>query len=309
MPLVSIVSPCFNEAEVVALFHQALAAALAPLTHFDFEILLIDDGSTDATLAELNAIAAKDPRVRVASFARNFGQQAALTAGLHFATGDAVITMDCDLQHPPALIPTLLAQWQSGYAVVTATRDDTAGVSVFKKGSSRAFYWLINKLGAVDIPHGAADFGLLSREVVEALKAMPERHVFLRGMIAWLGFKRALVPYVAPARAAGKSKYSFFKMLGLALDAVLSFSTVPIRLATRAGFVITLLGFAYFAWNIVHALRTQNFAPGWASLIAITIILGGSQLLFIGIVGQYMARTFEETKRRPLYVLKQTPRE
>lgn len=305
--LVSIVSPCYNEAEVIDLFYEELRRVVDGLPEYDFELILVDDGSADRTLEALNRIAEWDRRVRVASFSRNFGHQIALTAGLDFATGDAVIMMDSDLQHPPSLIPQLIRRWREGHDIVSAVRDDTEGVSIYKKASSRAFYWLINALGAVHIPHGAADFCLVSRRVARALHGMRERHRFLRGMIAWSGFSRALVPYRAAARAAGQSKYTLVKMLGMALDAILSFSTVPIRLAARVGVLITGLGFAYLAWNLIKAFVTGQMAPGWASLIAVTMILGGSQLMFIGLIGQYLARVFEELKGRPMYILKQEP--
>jgi len=201
----------------------------------------------------------------VASFSRNFGHQIALTAGLDFAAGDAVIMMDSDLQHPPALIPELIRRWREGHDIVSAVRDDTEGVSIFKKASSRAFYWLINALSAVPIPEGAA------------------------------------------ARAAGESKHTLFKMVGLALDAIVPFSTVPIRLATRVGFLITALGFVYLAWNLIRAFLIGQMAPGWVSLIAVTMILGGAQLIFIGLIGQYAARMFAELKGRLMYILKQEP--
>ncbi|MCC6805846.1 MAG: glycosyltransferase family 2 protein [Deltaproteobacteria bacterium] len=305
---ISIVSPCFNEAEVVPLFYDALIAVLAAVPDYGFEIVLVDDGSADATLSVLNTIAAKDPRVRVASLSRNFGHQMALTAGIDLASGDAVIVMDCDLQHPPTLIPELIVQWRAGNDIVSAVRKDTTGASLFKKISSRAFYWLINAFGSVHIPNGVADFGLLSRRAANELRRMREHHRFLRGMISWSGFSRSLVPYKADARAAGRSKYTLFKMIGLALDAVISFSTVPLRLATRVGFSVTVAAFAYLTWNMVNAVRTGNFAPGWASLIAVTMLMGGSQLIFVGILGQYVARMFEELKDRPLYILKQDPR-
>lgn len=305
--LVSVVSPCYNEAEVIELFYAELVLVIDGLAEYDFEVMLVDDGSADGTLDALNRIAEGDRRVRVASFSRNFGHQIALTAGLDFATGDAAIMMDSDLQHPPALIPELIRRWQEGHDIVSAVREDTEGVSILKKASSRAFYWLINALGAVHIPHGAADFCLVSRRVAGALHGMRERHRFLRGMIAWSGFSRALVPYRAAARAAGQSKYTRVTMVGMAVDAVLSFSTVPIRLATRLGVLITGLGFAYLAWNLVKAFVTGAMAPGWASLIGVTMILGGSQLMFIGLIGQYLARVFEELKGRPMYILKQEP--
>jgi len=304
---ISIVSPCYNEAEIIHLFYGELHRILDGLSEYDFELILVDDGSTDLTLDALNQIAERDERVRVASFSRNFGHQIALTAGLDFATGDAVIMMDSDLQHPPALLPELIRRWRDGHDIVSAVREDTEGVSFFKKASSRAFYWLINVLGAVHIPNGAADFCLVSRRVARALQGMRERHRFLRGMIAWSGFSRAFVPYRATARAAGRSKYTMVKMMGMAVDAVLSFSTVPIRLATRVGIFITVLGIVYLAWNLIKAFVTGRMAPGWASLIAVTMVLGGAQLMFIGLIGQYLARVFEELKGRPMYILKQEP--
>lgn len=305
--LISIVSPCYNEGEVIGLFYDELRRVIDLLVEHEFEVILVDDGSSDGTLEALNRIAERDRRVRVASFSRNFGHQIALTAGLDFATGDAVIMMDSDLQHPPSLIPELIRRWREGHDIVSAAREDTERASIFKKASSRAFYWLINALGAVHIPQGAADFCLVSRRVALAVQGMREKHRFLRGMIAWSGFSRVLVPYRAAARAAGRSKYTLVKMVGMAVDAILSFSTAPIRLATRAGVLITFLGFAYLAWNLIKAFVTGNMTPGWASLIGVTMILGGSQLMFIGLIGQYLARVFEELKGRPLYIFKQEP--
>jgi glycosyltransferase involved in cell wall biosynthesis len=304
---ISIVSPCYNEAQVVDLFHTELARVLSGMPEHEFEIVLVDDGSADGTLEALNRIAARDPRVRVASFSRNFGHQIALTAGIDFASGDAVITLDSDLQHPPALIPELLRRWREGYDIVSAIREDTDGVGIFKKASSRAFYFLINALSTVHVPVGAADFCLVSRRVADQLRGMRERHRFLRGMISWAGFSRALVPYRAAARAAGEPKYTLFKMVGLALDAIVSFSTVPIRLAARLGVVISLLGFAYLAWNFVKAYLEHSAAAGWASTLGVVMILGGAQLMFLGLIGQYVGRMFEELKGRPIYILKQEP--
>ena len=305
--LISIVSPCYNEAEGIDLFYKELCRVLDGLGEYDFEIILVDDGSADRTLEALNRIAAQDSRVRVGSFSRNFGHQIALTAGLDFADGDAVLMMDSDLQHPASLIPDLIQRWREGHDIVSAVRLETEGVSVFKKASARAFYLLINALSAVHIPEGAADFCLVSRRVARALTSMRERHRFLRGMISWSGFNRAFVPYRAAARAAGESKYTMFKMVAMTLDAIVSFSTTPIRLATRVGFLVTGLGFVYLAWNLIKAFVTHQMAPGWASLIGVTMILGGSQLMFIGLIGQYVARMFEELKNRPLYIFKQEP--
>jgi glycosyltransferase involved in cell wall biosynthesis len=306
-PLISIVSPCYNEAAAIPLFYEEVRRVIDGMPAYDFELILVDDGSADRTLEALNRIAEKDARVRVASFSRNFGHQIALTAGLDLAAGDAVIMMDSDLQHPPALISEMVRRWRDGHDIVSAVREDTEGVGILKKASSRSFYFLINALSAVQIPQGAADFCLVSQRVARELRGMRERHRFLRGMIAWSGFSRSFLPYRAAARAAGESKYTLVKMVGLALDAVVSFSTVPIRLATRVGLVITALGFVYLAWNLVKAFTTGQIAPGWASLIGVTMIMSGAQLIFIGLIGQYLARVFEELKGRPLYIFKQEP--
>jgi glycosyltransferase involved in cell wall biosynthesis len=307
MKLLSIVAPFYNESDVVGLFYQGLRPVLDSLTDLDVEIVFVDDGSTDDTLDQLNRIADRDPAVRVCSLSRNFGHQIALTAGLDVAAGDAVITMDSDLQHPPVLIPELVRRWREGYDVVSGIRVSTAGETWLKGVTSRGFYTLLNALSTTTVPQGAADFCLLSRRVVKSLRDMPERHRFLRGLVSWVGFRRALVPYEAPKRAAGHTKYSLVKMVALALDAVFSFSAEPLRLALRAGFGITLLGFVYLAWTLINGYLLGALVPGYSSLIGVTMILGGCQLTFIGLVGQYLARVFEEVKGRPIYLLKQEP--
>ena len=298
-PLISIVSPCFDEVLVVGLFHRELCAVVDAIDACDFEIVYVDDGSDDGTLDALNEIAAEDPRVRVCSFSRNFGHQIALTAGLDHAVGDAIVMIDSDLQHPPSLIPAMIATWRGGVDVVSAVRRDTEGVSIFKVAASRGFYVVLNLLSTVRVPEGAADFCLLSRRTADTLRGMRERHRFLRGMISWAGFRRAFLPYTAAARAAGQSKYTLVKMLRMGVDAILSFSTAPIGLASRVGVFVVLLGFGYLAWNFAVAFRTGKWAPGWASLIAVVMVLGGTQILFIGLIGQYLARVFEELKGRP----------
>jgi dolichol-phosphate mannosyltransferase len=306
-PDLSVISPCYNEEEVIRLFYEELLKVLDTLGGIDTEIIFIDDGSTDATLSIINDMALADPRVRVCSFSRNFGHQIALTAGLDYAMGDAVIMMDCDLQHPPSVIPNLVEKWRAGSDIVSAIRLDTKGTSLFKKLSSRGFYFIMNKLSTVHIPSGAADFCLISRRVCGVLTSMPEHHRFLRGMISWVGFNRSAVTYQAEERAAGRSKYTLTKMVAMALDAALSFSTMPIRLATRVGFAIAFIGVIYLAWSLINAFWFSSPVPGWASVFGITMLLGGAQLLFIGIVGQYLARVFEESKGRPIYVMKQEP--
>lgn len=308
-PLLSVVAPCFNESEVIGLFYRELAKVLEALENVDFEVIFVDDGSSDDTLAQLNRFAEENSAVRVCSLSRNFGHQIALTAGLDFAAGDVVIMMDSDLQHPPRLIPELLRQWGRGNDVVSAVRERTQGEPWFKKLTSRGFYALVNFLSTTRIPYGAADFCLLSRRVCDSLRQMPERHRFLRGLISWAGFQRAFVPYEAPLRAAGKSKYTPIKMTTMALDAVFSFSAEPLRLALRTGLLIAAAGFVYLAWTLIKGYLLNALVPGYASLIGVTLILGGFQLAFIGLIGQYLARVFEEVKGRPLYLLKQEPAE
>ena len=308
-PLLSVISPCYNESEVIGLFYETLRPVLESLDHLDFEMVFVDDGSSDDTLAQLNRFAETDPALRVLSLSRNFGHQVALTAGIDHAAGDAVVMMDSDLQHPPSVIPELVRQWRAGHDVVNAIRQRTDGEGWFKGLTSRGFYALLNALSGTKVPAGAADFCLLSRRVCQSLRDMPERHRFLRGLVSWAGFDRAFVPYVAPQRAAGRTKYSMVKMVGLALDAVFSFSAEPLRLALRAGIGITIFGFAYLAYSLIYGYLLSGLVPGYSSLIALMMILGGSQLMFIGLIGQYLARIFEEVKGRPIYLLKQEPPE
>jgi glycosyltransferase involved in cell wall biosynthesis len=303
------VIPCYNEEGMVGHFYRALRDEIDKLDDLQHHILFIDDGSTDATLAELNRIAEQDDSVAVYSLSRNFGHQIALSAGLDFAQGDAVLMMDCDLQHPPQLVAGMVEQWRNGSDIVSAVRLHTQDASLFKRFSSQAFYWLINRLSETRIAPGVADFCLLSKPAHLALRAMPERHRFLRGMIAWIGFKRTYITFEAPPRAMGRSKYTTLKMLGLALDALFSFSTAPIKLATRFGVGIVMLGVAYLIYILGRYFFVGDLVPGWGSLICTLMLLGGTQLVFVGLIGEYIARVFEEAKGRPLYVLKQRPGE
>jgi glycosyltransferase involved in cell wall biosynthesis len=305
--LLSVITPCYNESEVVHLFYNAVKPVLDALSDLDYEIVFVDDGSADDTLMHLNEIASRDENVRVCSLSRNFGHQIALTAGLDFARGDAIVLMDSDLQHPPSSIPDLVDKWREGYDVVSAVRENSQGASWLKDFTSNGFYFIFNLLSPTHVPKGAADFCLLSRRVCDTLNNMPERHRLLRGLVSWTGFKRALVPYVCAERIAGQSKYSLAKMVGLALDAVFSFSAQPLKLAFRMGLLMAVLGFSYLFWSVVSGLINGNLVPGYASLIGVTVTLGGFQLAFIGLIGEYLARVFEEVKGRPTYLVKQFP--
>jgi dolichol-phosphate mannosyltransferase len=305
--LLCLVTPCYNEEEVIEKFYAEVKPVLQALAGLNHRLVFVDDGSRDRTLERLNALALRDPAVRVYALSRNFGHQIALTAGLDVARGDAVIMMDSDLQHPPGLIPEMVRLWREGNDIVSAVRQTTKKSGPFKRLSSAVFYSLINFLSDTHIVRGAADFCLLSRPAHRALRRLPERHRFLRGMVSWIGFKRAFVFFEAPDRAAGRSKYTLFKMLQLAFTATFSFSATPIRLATQLGVFTVLLSLLYLIFIMACYFLGSNLVPGWASIIFVVTFLGGVQLAFVGILGEYIARIFEEVKRRPLYVFKQKP--
>jgi glycosyltransferase involved in cell wall biosynthesis len=302
----AIVVPCYNEAEIIDRFFAELVRALDPVDSA-WRVYFIDDGSTDATLERLNALARSDHRIRVYSLSRNFGHQVALSAGLDVTLGSAAVMMDADLQHPPALLPQMVALWHRGFDVVSAVREETEGSTWFKRVTAAAFYRLINRVGEMSVVPGAADFCLLSARAHAAVCAMPERHRFLRGMVSWIGFERTYVRYQAPRRPCGRSKYTTVKMVGLALDALFSFSAAPMRMATRLGLALLVPGTLYCLYILARYLVMDDFVRGWGSLIGTLMIIGGTQLVFLGIIGEYLARIFEESKRRPLYFFKQTP--
>jgi dolichol-phosphate mannosyltransferase len=302
----TIIVPCYNEAEIVERFCAELVSVLERLD-MTWRVCFIDDGSTDSTLERLNHLAKADHRIRVYSLSRNFGHQVALSAGLDVTAGSPVVMMDADLQHPPALIPQMIALWRKGYDVVSAVREETEDATWFKAATANAFYRLINRFGETPIVPGAADFCLLSPRAHQAICAMPERHRFLRGMVSWIGFNRTYVPFQAPRRSAGQSKYTTLKMVSLAVDALFSFSAAPMRMATRCGLALLVPGALYFLYILARYVALDDFVRGWGSLIGTLMIIGGVQLIFIGMVGEYLARIFEESKRRPLYFFKQTP--
>ena len=303
-----VVSPCYNEAAGLRAFHAALKPVLASLDGFDHRIVFVDDGSVDATLAELNALAREDSNVRVYSFSRNFGHQVALSAGCDVAHGDVFVLLDSDLQHPPSLIPAMVAKWRAGADIVSAVRRHTAGVSFLKRTTARAFYAFLNSISETRIVPGAADFVLLNAPARNALLRMPERHRFLRGMVSWIGFRREFVEYEAPARNTGESSYTLRRMLHLASDALFSFSTAPVRLATRLGLAVVTCGMLYLAYILYTVVaHPQRIVQGWTSLIIVVLILSGTQIMFVGLIGEYIARIFEESKARPLYLFKQRP--
>ena len=301
--MLSVVVPCFNEEESIAATHQRLAAALSKLPMLDWEIIYVDDGSTDGTRELLRSIQSEEQRVRVLRLSRNFGHQSAVTAGLEHSAGDAVVIMDADLQDPPEVIGAMLARWREGYEVVYGRRAHRSGESRFKVLSARLFYRLLNRLSEVPMPLDVGDFRLIDHKVIDVLRQMPEQARFLRGMVTWAGFRQIAVTYDRAPRVAGSTKYPLWKMLNFAVDAVSSFSTRPLRLAMWLGFAasgVALLGVAY---ALFVRLFTDNWVPGWAAIFIAVLFVGGVQLISLGIIGEYVGRVYNEVKHRPLYVV------
>ena len=304
MKKISFVVPVFNEEENIHEFHRRLTQVMAPLP-YDYEILFIDDGSRDRTSLLIRELAEKDPYVQGYVFARNFGHQLALTCGLDQSTGDAVISMDGDLQHPPEMVPDLLKKWEEGYEIVQTVRKSTEDATWFKSLTSRLYYKLINSMSEVRITPGGSDFRLMDRKAVDALNRFRERARFIRGMVNNLGFRYTTLEFVAPPRFAGHSKFSLRKMLRFALDGITAFSRVPLRLALYVGCIaglgsILLIGHVIYVKYIV-----QDAVPGWTTLAAAEFFLGGVELIGIGIVGEYVGRIFDEVKQRPLYIIRE----
>jgi glycosyltransferase involved in cell wall biosynthesis len=303
--MISIVVPCLNEEEVLRDTNRRLVAVLEQLPQ-KFEILYVDDGSSDRTPEILGALQADDERIRVVRFSRNFGHQMAITAGLEHASGDAVAIIDADLQDPPEVIADFVAKWMDGFDVVYGVRREREGETAFKLWTAKLFYRLIGKLSDTEIPLDAGDFRLMDRCVADALLAMPERDRFVRGMVSWLGFSQAAVPYRRAARAAGETKYSLFKMLRFATDGIVSFSILPLRLATWVGFAASGIALLGILMTVVERLMgVEGLVKGWASILVAILFIGGVQLICMGIIGEYVGRIYGESKRRPLYVVRE----
>ncbi|MEY2509464.1 MAG: polyisoprenyl-phosphate glycosyltransferase [Verrucomicrobiota bacterium] len=306
--LISIIIPCYNEAAVLPEAHRRLAELADRLQSAGtFEFIFVDDGSRDETSRLLCELARADPRVRGLRLSRNFGQQIATTAGLEHAAGDAVVIIDADLQDPPELIETMIARWQEGYHVAYAQRTERTGETAFKLWSAKVFYRLVRGISPAAIPSDTGDFRLMDRQVVNALLRMPERDRFLRGMVSWVGFRQIAVPYKREARFAGTTGYSLVKMIGFAIDAIVSFSFAPLRLAVWTGFFV--LGLALC--GIIYAVILRFFGDpslwvrGWASILVSVLFMGGVQLISLGIIGEYVGRIYGEVKQRPLYFVRE----
>ena len=302
---VSIIVPCFNEELGVRETNRRLLAT-AEQSGMDAEIIYIDDGSVDATADILRQLHAANSQVKVVRLSRNFGHQFAITAGLEHASGDAVVIIDADLQDPPEVILQMLARWNEGcWDVVYGTRIDREGESFWKLGTAKLFYRVINSLSDIPIPLDTGDFRLMDRKVVDALLSMPERDRFLRGMVSWLGFRQLALPYHRVARFAGTTKYPMRKMLRFAVDGILSFSVVPLRIATMMGLAASLMALIGSAVALGFRLWTHQWVVGWTSLLLAGLFMGGVQLVCLGVIGEYLGRTYWEMKRRPLYLVQE----
>lgn len=299
--MISVIIPAYNEAENIREIAQSVSKILA--ASGPHEIIFIDDGSRDRTLAEIKALSTRVENIKYISFSRNFGHQKALKAGLDHARGDCVISMDADMQHPPELLTKLIEKWRQGYEVVYTIRVDSAHTTFVKRMSSRLFYKIMNALSNVNIPLGAADFRLLDRKVVDEVKKFQENWLFIRGIVAWVGFTQTRVEYVVKSRNSGFTKYSPSRMLALAINGITSFSILPLRISILLGLTFSLGSFFYAVYAIYTKVFNNAVIQGWTSILLSVLFLGGIQLICLGVIGEYLGKMFIETKNRPAYII------
>ncbi len=304
-PELSVVVPVFNEQEVINETVSRLKRVLDGML-VEYEIIFVNDGSRDNTLQILRPVCQEDWRCKLVNFSRNFGHQTAITAGMDVSQGDAVVVIDADLQDPPEVIPEMFKFWREGYEVVYGKRISRKGETAFKKLTASAFYRFLSYMTDVEIPVDTGDFRLLDRKVVDALKRVPERNRYVRGLVSWLGFKQTAFEYVREKRFAGTTKYPLSKMMKLAVDAITSFSVKPLRIAGFLGALLSVVGFIYTLYVIIAKLCGALFSAGWASIICIVLLLGGFILLMLGVMGQYIGRIYDEVRDRPLYIISET---
>jgi len=302
-PKIAVIIPCYNEEDNVKAVYDRLTEVLNS-TNYQYDLIFIDDGSKDNTLNELLKLYEKDHKVKIIAFSRNFGKEIALSAGLDYADADAVIPFDADLQDPPEVILDLLSKFEEGYDVVNAVRSKRDGETFLTKFTSKAFYRIINKLTNIEIPQDVGDFRLVSKDALNAIKGIRERKSFMKGIFAWVGFKTTSVYYERAPRHAGKTKWNYLKLIDLAIEGITSFSTVPLRLASLLGILVSLTAFLYAVWITISKLLYGNPVKGYPSMMVAILFLGGVQLITIGIIGEYIGRIYEEVKQRPLYIVK-----
>lgn len=301
---ISVIVPCFNEEEGLTTFNQTLIQFLPE--NYNYEIIYINDGSKDRTFQVILSLAKDNPNIKYISFSRNFGHQNALKAGYDFASGDCAISLDADLQHPPAVIPELIEKWEDGFEIVNTIRQDHQSISFAKKMSSGLFYKLMKRLSDVNIENGMADFRLIDKKVLKQLKLFPENFLFFRGIIPWMGFKQTTVTFAANERFAGTTKYTFRKMLKFATTGITAFSVKPLRISIYLGSIIAVLSFSYGLYAVYTHLFTERAVTGWTSMIISVLFIGGINLLMLGIIGEYLGKLFIENKRRPNYLISET---
>ncbi len=299
--MISIVIPAYNESGNIAAITRKVSEQAEKIGQY--EIIFVDDGSTDTTLEEIKAVAQNNTSVKYLSFSRNFGHQKAVKAGLDYAEGDCVISMDADLQHPPELINELINKWQEGYDVVYTVRKDMRSVGFFKKTTSRIFYKLISQISDIDIPLGASDFRLLDKKVVEELRKLKENFLFIRGVVSWLGYKQTNIEYEVQERYAGSTKYTLKRMISFAIQGITSFSIAPLRIAIVVGFIVSIAAFIYTSYALFAKYYLHTTIPGWTSILISVLFLGGIQLITLGVIGEYLGKMFIENKNRPNYII------
>lgn len=300
--ILSIVVPAYDEEEVLPEFHKRISNALAALK-ISYEVIYVNDGSRDRTMEVLRSLYAADNRVVVVSLSRNFGKENALTAGLEHVRGEAAVVIDADLQDPPELIGALIEEWRAGFDVVYARRTRRDGETPLKRLTAHLFYRVMHKVSRVNIPEDAGDFRLLSRRAVDALHGLREQHRFMKGMFAWIGFPQKAVDYTRDPRFAGETKWNYWSLWNFALEGITSFTIAPLKIATYFGFAIAALAFGYAAFIIYKTIMFGDPVQGYPSMMVVVLLLGGVQLVFIGVLGEYLGRTFDEVKRRPLYLI------
>lgn len=303
-PCLSIIVPIYNEEPSISELHRRLTLA-AEGFGVTYELLFVNDGSRDRSGILLRTLAEQDSRIRIVDFARNFGHQIAITAGMDYAQGDAVVVIDADLQDPPEVIGPMLAKWREGYDVVYAIRERREGDTFFKRSTAALFYRLLRRITSVDIPLDTGDFRLMSRRAIDAMKLFNERNRFVRGLVSWIGFRQTGITFVREERYAGETKYPLKKMIRFALDGIVSFSFVPLQLATVFGFIASALSFLGILWAVYMRVFTNETIAGWTSLMVIVLFLGGVQMITLGIIGEYIGRIYDEVKRRPLYLVQE----
>ena len=300
--LISIIAPAYNEEGGLREFVRRVEEAMSGCG-WRYEIVFVNDGSTDGTLTVMQALRAKNPDITIVNLTRNFGKETAMTAGIAHAVGEAIVIIDTDLQDPPELVPEMIETWQAGYDVVYGQRTERVGETWAKKATARWFYGIVKNMGPVPIPENAGDFRLISRRAADALLLIPERHRFMKGLYSWIGFPQKAIPYRRHARLEGRSKWNYWQLWNLALEGITSFTIVPLKLATYLGFFIAMTAFAYGLVIVAKALLFGEEVRGFPTIMSVMLLLGGVQLIVLGVIGEYLGRIFDETKQRPLYLL------